>query len=407
MRTVTLSFLLLVLATVSSFIAKATQSVGYKLWDSNSGRNLTGSFTATLDTLDLGSVQVSHIQIKFDGAIFIPNDAAALAEQMVIDLPAINNRTKEFGVNALDATILDITLTGDGTAQQNCVLTIRAADPSGLIPGIVDGAGNAVTLVPISSIQPTGLALEELNSTTGTATTPADVVYRLSSIPLVRSMNFLQARSTVSQNPNGYLGQESFTIHSHMYDTMLARVHISRLVATATTTLQSAGYTFQKIDGDNADNPHIKLTATTPIEGEKLSWVVYHYPYRAAADRKFELAEALTGATADPLVIEAANAVLYNTEATAADVAAAIASLNAVANDISPLETAPLRMAFGGNRSVILQNLTPGSIITLYQTNGRIAATVVAKSDAETIAVPAAGIYIVRVNDLATKLLIK
>ncbi|OAV75208.1 hypothetical protein Barb7_01181 [Bacteroidales bacterium Barb7] len=64
-------------------------------------------------------------------------------------------------------------------------------------------------------------------------------------------------------------------------------------------------------------------------------------------------------------------------------------------------------VAFSGNKSVILQNVTPESIITVYQINGRIAATVLAKSDTETIAVPATGIYIVRVNDKAKKIQVK
>ncbi|GHT60843.1 hypothetical protein AGMMS50239_10580 [Bacteroidia bacterium] len=54
-------------------------------------------------------MQVNHIQIKFDGAISI-SDAEALASQFVINMAS--NRTVEFAVNALDASILDITLTG-------------------------------------------------------------------------------------------------------------------------------------------------------------------------------------------------------------------------------------------------------------------------------------------------------
>jgi hypothetical protein len=401
MRKITLLLVLSVLATLSSFTAKATQSVGYKLWDSNNG------LTATLVPGNLGDVQVNHIQIKFDGVISINANAETLASQFVINMSS--NRTVEFGVNALDRSILDVTLSGDGTAQASSVLTVKAAATDSLIPGIIGLDGHAVKLIPINSIQPTGLALETVSSTIGAATTPASVTYRLSSIPLVRSMNFLQAQSTVSTNPNGYLASEYFTIHSHSYNTMTALTHLTTLTAAANVdTLRKVGYTFELITGDDANNPYIKLTALTPVENEKLSWVVYHYPYRSAADRKFELAEAIESSQVGQSVIDAAKAVLYNTGATAEDILAAIVTLGKVANDIYLPETAPAWVAFGRSKSVVLQKLTPGSIITIYQISGRIAATVSAKSETETIAVPGSGIYIVRVNnDKAAKVLVK
>ncbi|MDR1980997.1 MAG: DUF6383 domain-containing protein [Tannerellaceae bacterium] len=402
MKTITLLFVLNVLVTASPFTARAAQSVGYKLWDSNNG------LTATLTPSDLGSVQVNHIQIKFDDRISIQADAETLASQFIINMAA--NRTVNFAVNALDATLLDITLAGDGTAQASSVITIKAAAENGLIPGITDSEGQAVTLVPISSIQPTGLALEVVSATTGALTTPASVTYRMSSIPLVRSMNFLQAQSNKSENPNGYLAREYFTIHSHNYSAMTALTHLTTLTgATNVDTLQKTGYAFELIPvAEDADNPHIKLTALTPLEGEELSWIVYHYPYRAAADRKFELAEAIESSQAGQSVIDAATAVLYDTEATAAEVAAAIRALNYHPTGISLPEMAPNWLAFGGNKAILLRHITPGSIVTVYQINGRIAATVSAKSDTETIAVPTAGIYIVRVNnDKATKVYVR
>ncbi|GHT60824.1 hypothetical protein AGMMS50239_10520 [Bacteroidia bacterium] len=399
MRKITLSVVLSVLVTLSSFTAKATQSVGYKLWDSNNG------LTATLVPGDLGSVQVNHIQIKFDGAISIA-DAEALASQFVINMAS--NRTVGFAVNALDASILDITLAGDGTAQASSVLNIKAAAEDGLIPGITDSEGNAVQLIPISSIQPTGIAFETVSSTIGATATPASVTYRLSSIPLVRSMNFLQAQSTVSENPNGYIAREYFTIHSHSYNTMTALTHLTTLTGAANVdTLQKKGYAFELIDGDDTENPYVKLTALEPVAGEELSWVVYHYPYRAAADRKFELAEAIENSQAGQSVIDAAKAVLYDTEATAKEILAAISALGAGATGIDKVESISNWLAFGGNKSVVLQNVTQGSIITIYEISGHIAATISAKSDTETIAVPKTGIYIVRVNDKATKVFVK
>jgi hypothetical protein len=394
-------FVLNVLVSATSFTARAAQSVGYKLWDSNNG------LTATLVPGELGAVQLNHIQIKFDSRISIQADAETLASQIIINMAA--NRTLNFAVNALDATVLDITLAGDGTAQASSVITISAASEDGLIPGITDSEGQAVRLVPISSIQPTGLALEVVSATTGTLSTPASVSYRLSSIPLVRSMNFLQAQSNKSENPNGYLAREFFTIHSHNYSAMTALTHLTTLTADANIdTLQKAGYDFELVPlAADADNPHIKLTALKPLDGEELSWIVYHYPYRAAADRKFELAEAIAASQAGQPVLDAATAVLYDAEASAAELAEAILALNSLPTAIALPAAEPNWLAFGGDKSIIVQNIKPGSILTVYQINGRIAASVSAKSDTETIAVPTAGIYIVRVDNKATKVFVK
>ncbi|KAA6301774.1 MAG: hypothetical protein EZS26_002083 [Candidatus Ordinivivax streblomastigis] len=404
MRKITLSLVLSVFVTISSFTAKATQSVGYKLWDSNKG------LTSTLVPSDLEeSGMEQHIQIKFDGAISLRADDATLKEQIIINMAS--SRKATFAVNATDPSVLDILLSIDDVvaAQANSSLTVKAADEeNGLIPGIIDAAGNPVKLIPIASIQPTGAALEEVSSSIGTATTPASATYRMSSISLVRSMNFVQAQSTICENPNGYLWQPSFTFHSHMFFQMTALDHFTTLTTAAVDSLQKAGYTLELLPNSaDENNPSIKLTALIPAEGEKLSWIMYHYPYRAAADRKFELAYAIESSQASQLVIDDAKAVLYNTEATAAEVAAAIALLSTTTGIHYVTEMAPAWTAYSGSKSVILKDVTKGSVITVYSISGQIAATVSAKSDTETIAVPSSGIYIVRVNEKAAKVLVK
>ncbi|MDR1724031.1 MAG: T9SS type A sorting domain-containing protein [Tannerella sp.] len=397
MKRFTLSALSILLAA-SIFTAKATRSVGYKLWDSNNG------YTATLVPSNLTAIQLNHIQIKFDDAITIVASEEDLSNQLSINMAS--NRTVNFSVNELDKSILDITLTGDGTAQASSVLTVKAADESGVIPGITDSKGNAVTLIPISSIQPTGLALEVVSSTVGTASAPASVTYKMSSIPLVRSMNFLQAQSNKCDNPDGYLAREYFTIHSHNYSAMTANTHFTTLTGTANVdTLLDAGYNLELIDGDDDDNPYIKLTALAPSVGEKLAWIVYHYPYRAAADRKFELAQLIETSQASQELIEAAKTVLYDDDATAYEVLAAINSLDSSNGIILPKDASQWT-AIGGSRSVTLRGLTPGSIITVYSISGKIAANLSVTYDTKTISLPS-GIYIVRVNDSAKKVLVK
>ncbi|MDR1866082.1 MAG: DUF6383 domain-containing protein [Bacteroidales bacterium] len=406
-----LSGFMSMLATVNSFSVNATQSVGYKLWDSNSG------IVATTVPSELSlDAQVMHVQIKFDGAISINATHEELLSQFTILItsyatPEDAGRNVVFGVNGQDPTILDITLASfQQTAQTNCTIAIKATDESGLIPGIKDSEGNAVRLVPISSIQPTGLALEKVSSVTGAASTQASVTYRMSSIPLVRGMNFLQAQSNKSDNANGFLAREYFTIHSHSFNTMTALTHFTTLTAAANIDLlQTVGYTLELMDvpGDE-NNPNIKLTANTPSDGEELSWIVYHYPYRAAADRKFELAQLIETVHVEQHIITAATAVLYNDQATAAEVAAAIQSLysNADANRTPP-QSEPAWNVITGNRSILVQDVTPGSIITVYRINGQIVSSIPAKSDRETIYIPASGIYIVRVNDSAVKVFVK
>lgn len=418
MRKNVLFVMMYVLMTAGSLTVNAvtTRSVGYKLWDSNN------AVLATTDPSELSEFGIiMHIQIKFDRVIHIDPDLEPdLRTEFDIRLPQNqepedNSRNVTFGINEQDPTVLDITIASEPEstpAQTNGVISVKANDPDGRLTIIKDADNNPVILHPFTSVQPTGLALEKVSSTTGTAATPASVTCRMSSIPLVRGMNFLQAQSNRSANPNGYLSQEYFTIHSHNFYGMTARTHFTNLLTGSSTqaaaALQQVGYTLELIEvPDNTDNPHLKLTALAPAEGEELSWIVYHYPYRSPADRKFELAQRIESSQAGQAVIEAAKTVLYNSKATAEDVLAAIATLGGGASGIAYPETTPRWNVVTGDRSVNVQGLTPGSIVTVYRINGRIAASIAAESETETIPLPSTGIYIVRVNDSAVKIFVR
>lgn len=321
----------------STVNATTTRSVGYKLWDSNN------DVLATTDPSELSAFGIiMHIQIKFDRVIHIDPDLEPdLRTEFDIRLkgnsnvePEDDGRNVTFDVNEQDPTILDITIASEPEmtpAQVNGAISVRAYDPDGWLTIIRDEDNNPVILHPFTSVQPTGLALEKVSSTTGSAATPASAVYRMSSIPLVRGMNFLQAQSNKSANPNGYLASEYFTVHSHSFYTMTALTHFTNLTtgntgAANVAALQQAGYTLEMQEGENENNPFIKLTANTPVEGEELSWVVYHYPYRSPADRKFELAQLVETAQAAQSIVDAAREVLYNDDATEEEVLAAINS---------------------------------------------------------------------------------
>jgi hypothetical protein len=409
------SAIIAVLTAASAFTANATtQSLGYKLWDSNNGITATTD-PSQFDQTGLG--QVMHVQIKFDDVIHLDVAPEVLLSQFAILItsyatPEDAGRSVEFGVNPVDPTILDITLASTAvTAQTNSAITVKAADEeTGLIPGIKDSKNNPVRLIPITSVQPTGLAVEEVSSVTGTASTPASVVYRMLSIPLVRGMNFLQARSNKSANPDGYLAREYFTFHSHSFFTMTALTHFTNLTATANIdTLQKVGYTLELVEvPGNTDNPNIKLTALASVEDEELSWVVYHYPYRSSADRKFELAQILDTVQVGEAILEAARNVLYDDDATAEEVSAAIASLAPLGNTgIFLAEHQPAWRVATGMRAVVVHDAPVGSLITVYQITGRIVSSFPAKSATETIPVPSEGVYIVRTGDAAVKVLVR
>lgn len=394
-------------------IVNATRSIGYNLWDSN------GEVTSTLDTLDLKpAAQIIHIQIKFDKPIQIV-DAANLRSQFVITLsgsssPETSSRTVYIAVNSSNASILDIaipSLEGVSTAQTNNKISIQATNLAGWIPALTDTDGNAVNLIPITTIQPTGLAFKKVNSTLGTETTPATATYKISSIPLVRAMNFIQARTNKSPNANGYIASEYFTVHSHTFYSMTAQTYLTSLISSANiTTFSNAGYTLEKVAVESdAANPLLKLSAKTAADGEEISCIVYHYPNRSAADRKYELSQIIdTITTASTSLIDAANLVLYDLNATTSDVAAAITSLQTTTSGVIPAGSySNVSAVTGGKHSIVVKGVKQSGLITVYGINGQVVVSRQINSDIESIYIEKSGLYIVKVNGAASKVFVK
>lgn len=391
-------------------IMDATRSLGYNLWDSN------GSVTATLDTLDLSQTsQIIHAQIKFDNAIQIV-DPTNLRSQFTILVcgsypESSSTRTVAFAVNSTNSAILDITIApteGLSTAQTNNAISFKATNVAGWIPAITDKSGNPVNLISFSTVQPTGLAFTKVASTTGTNTQPASVTYKFASIPLVRAMNFYQARSNKCSNTDGYIGAQYFTVHSHAFYSFTSNYYITTLVSTANVaTFNNAGYTFEKIASNDATNPYFKLTANTATEGEELSWVVYHYPYRSAADQKFELSQIMdTITTATTSQLEAAQTVLYDINATAQDVTSTINTLNASSSSgIASNTSSSLKVSASGN-TIYIKGATLGDKINIINLTGQTIQTKNVYSDVESVYVKASGLYIVKVGKNTQKILI-
>ena len=307
------------------------QSVGYRLWVSN------GTTQSTLDPSQLTETgQTIHLQVKFNQPIVL-NDAAACRQQLNLQIagrtPESLYRVVSVAKNSSDNTMLDITMQADPNtqgvdsdsmvAQYNSALTVAAVAADGRLAAVTNQAGEAAYLHPIETVLPTGMAIELVKSTTGTSSTPASATYRFTSIPLVRSMNFMVALS------DGQPITDRFTVHSHVFTDNDAEDYIDSadksigIVDVAAETLAQLGYTLVKeVAADGT--PMFTLTAQKAVAGQELSWQVYSYPWVTAADRKIELAEALQGSTVSQANITAAEAVLYDQNATLEQVEAAI-----------------------------------------------------------------------------------
>jgi hypothetical protein len=99
---------------------------------------------------------------------------------------------------------------------------------------------------------------------------------------------------------------------------------------------------------------------------------------------------------------------LYNDDATAGEVLAAIRSFRSDANGNAALpESRPAWRVATGMRAVVVHDAPAGSLITVYQITGRIVSSFPAKSATETIPVPSEGVYIVRTGDAAVKVLVR
>ena len=303
------------------------QLVGYRLWDSSLNRATGVEFTETMDpTVLTGDGQSQNILLKFNKPIAITSKEDVLSALDILisgDVTASTVRGVEsVAVDAQDPTLLRIVVrakVGQTPAQAGSSVTIKAKNASGFVSAITgrdNGGEQAFFPYAITTIQPTGLRIAQVASTTGTSTVPASVTYKITSLPLVRSMNFLQFTSNGAPVGN-------YIVHSHMFMNLRDSDYLGLLSTAATTGLNTAGYTFELV-GDT-----FKVTAKTASAGEVLGWRVNAYPYRNINDNKIVIAEGLSKLTnsADRTKAEA---VLYDVNATAAEVAEILALLDRI-----------------------------------------------------------------------------
>ncbi|MDR1778186.1 MAG: hypothetical protein LBR14_00260 [Clostridiales Family XIII bacterium] len=306
--------------------------MGYRVWDSSfDANNGFAEITQTLDPTSLigdngtgGGVSTQNLALTFSGPVEI-TDADALLASLNITYKTANKDTT-VSVDPDDPNTIIIQMrdkAGTTTAQAGSALKVTPVNFSRLIDGLVESGvenpQNAYLTYDIATTQPTGLALEKTAETVGTADTPASVTYKISGIPLIRSMNFLRfTHDDVAVGSAGY-----FTIHSHTFYTMYAATHVNSLVTAANiATFDAAGYVLTN-NGDGS----FTVTAKEAMEGETLAWEVWAYPYRSPADNKILIADLLETTDASDEVKAAAIAVIQNPDATAEEVAAAIDAL--------------------------------------------------------------------------------
>lgn len=266
--------------------------VGFNLYDMN------GTVTSTLCPTELTlEGMTAVVQVEFDAPITIV-DPTELRKELSIMINSStteadnNGRSIEFSVNASNNKILDIIMV-TSSPQAGSTIKVKPLADDDMVQNLTSSGQPVEWGIHINAIQPTGLALEKVNSTTGTSTEKASATYRLSSLPLVRSMNFLQATSTVdgATTPIEYTGSTGssnyFTVHSHSFFSMYASDYITSLASDANIQyLDAAGYILEMVDTGDSNNPQFKLTAKTAVEGQTLDWNVYCYPYRANANEQ-------------------------------------------------------------------------------------------------------------------------
>jgi hypothetical protein len=311
--------------------------LGYRAWDTsyNASKNFA-EITSTLSPTTLlgdngvgGGVSTQNLALTFNQPVTI-TDADALIAQVNISFKTEEKDTT-VSIDPADPNTVIFKMrdkAGVLTAQANSSLTASPVHPSRYLNALVATANaneKAYFTYNIATIQPTGLALEKTAGTLGTTGTPASVTYRISSLPLVRSMNFLRfAADGVPVGASGY-----FTIHSHTFYAMDAATHVASLVTAANiATFDAAGY----ILADNGDGS-FTVTAKVAKAGESLDWAVWAYPYRSAADAKLDLAKAIkTSAASDAVKAEAYN-LIKDPAATVEQIAGIIENLGKGAED--------------------------------------------------------------------------
>ncbi len=323
--------------------------VGYKVWNTN------GNITETMNPSNLDNYkQNMRIQLKFDGPISITSQEDVL-KQLNIAIDGHDEKLRDItvAVNKKDNTILDITLnqkkvntgtpehpTYPSVKQTASKLAITLAD-SNAFTAITNTKGDPVKWnMTVNTIIPTGLQIKEVTSVTGTADKPASVTYKLTSVPLVRSMNFLQPMSNgnaivTDKGSEKQINANYLTIHSHYFfdpAKASAAIYIKELVNAAKIdteqdpSQENSLYSKYLLTGEPEKN-QFTLTAKDNTPKEKLSWQVYAYPNITAADLKYDLSVAIDNSKADSKKIAAAKAVLYNQAATVTDIQKAVKSV--------------------------------------------------------------------------------
>jgi uncharacterized repeat protein (TIGR02543 family) len=318
-------------------VSPALYLTGYKAWDAFIQPDDT-EITSTPDPNDLlgdndagGGGETQYLALRFNKAIKI-DDAEALADALSISF-ASANKNVTYSIDSGDAKTLIVQMRdkpGVTTAQAGSGLTVTAKDLSRVIPGLVSDDVNedaAYLTYNISTTQPTGISFQKIAKTTGNASTPDSVTYKMTGIPLVRSMNF--RRFT-----DGDTVISDLTIHSHTFYTMSAATHLATIGGAANVaSFDEKGYYLIV----NTAAGTVTITEKEPnATANNIELSLNTYPAKSAADRKYDLAKLLdtkSGLTSGETT--ALNNLLKNPQATATEIAAKIVALGGSVDDPS------------------------------------------------------------------------
>ncbi|MDR0875049.1 MAG: InlB B-repeat-containing protein [Clostridiales Family XIII bacterium] len=334
-------------------VSPALYLTGYKAWDAFIQPDDT-EITSTLDPSDLlgdndagGGGETQYLALRFNKAIKI-DDAEALAGALSISF-ASANKNVTYSIDSGDAKTLIVQMRdkpGVTTAQAGSGLTVTAKALDRVIAGLVSDDVDeypAYLTYNISTTQPTGISFQKIAKTTGNATTPDSVTYKMTGIPLVRSMNFLRFT-------DGNTVISDLTIHSHTFYTMPAATHLATIGSAGNiSAFDAKGYVLSV----NTAAGTLTIAEKEPnATADNIELSLNTYPAKAAADRKYELAklfDAKTGLTTPEKT--ALDNLLKDPQATATEIAAKIVALGGGADPSQTISS--VKVTFNANGGAV------------------------------------------------------
>ena len=209
----------------------------------------------------------------FAGAVNV-SDATALANSLSFGFTSPNS----VGALSTDPTTYSYTASGNSLVIDvpignlpGGVFTLAAnsaTTTNGVLNGITAG-GDPVVWTSLTSVAPTGFAVQTTAQTVGTATVPASTTIQVAHTANVQSMNHVIWLLIGSSILAGTGITQTTPAHEHTFYNYTPATASASVVSNAVTPLGTAGYTVTQ------NGAYFTITANTPIVGQVLDAKVY------------------------------------------------------------------------------------------------------------------------------------